>query len=83
MNSDLKSIILDLGGFQTIMSFLSSIGHLMSYSGLCEVLELIYGENAVIYMLSGKSYSRAIHGHFSVGEEFLMSSKEIYGCYQC
>ena len=31
-----------------------------------EVLELVYAGNAVGYMLSGKTYSRAIHGHLLV-----------------
>ncbi|KAK6171914.1 hypothetical protein SNE40_018335 [Patella caerulea] len=51
------------------MSFLGSIGHLMDSSGLNKVLEEVYGENAVIHMLNGKSYARAIRGHFLVDSE--------------
>lgn len=37
MGSDLKGIILRLGGFHTEMSFLGCIGHLMASSGLQEI----------------------------------------------
>ena len=43
------------------------IANVMEASGLKEVLELIYAENAVTQMLSGKAYARAIiRGHFWV-----------------
>ena len=55
--SALKPIVLILGSFHTTMSFLGSIGHTMHESGLKEVLELIYSENAVTHMLTGKAYA--------------------------
>lgn len=58
-DSDLRTIVLNLGGFHTIMSYLGSIGHVMRAIGL------VPAENAV-HMLSGKSYPRAIRGHFLV-----------------
>lgn len=61
--SDLKSIVLRLGGFHIQMSFLGSIGHIMAGSGLQEVLETIYAEQTVRHMLSGKAVDRAIRGH--------------------
>ena len=42
LDSDLRRIVLRLGGFHTEMSFLGCIGHLMASSGLQELLELIY-----------------------------------------
>ena len=63
---DLHSIVLCLGGFHTIMSFLGSIGHIMSGCGLQDCLELLYASNAVIHMLSGKAIERAICGHFLI-----------------
>ncbi len=38
MGSDLRGIILRLGGFHTEMSFLGCIGHLMASSGLQELI---------------------------------------------
>jgi len=49
-----------------LMSFLGSIGTLMSDSGLAEVLECCYGPNTVIHMMTGKAVSRAMRGHFLV-----------------
>ena len=42
---DLKSVVLRLGGFHTLMSFLGCIGHLMSGTALKEVMSLVYAEN--------------------------------------
>eukprot|EP00794_Sanderia_malayensis_P017156 gene17156-18878_t len=65
-DSKLRHIIPRLGSFHTLMSFLSSIGHLMAGSGLKELLELIYAPNAVEHMLSGKAVARALRGHLIV-----------------
>jgi hypothetical protein len=48
--SDIKGIVLRLGGFHTIVSFLGSIGHLMTGTGLQEVLETVYAGSAVGHM---------------------------------
>ena len=42
LDSDLRKIVLRLGGFHTDMSFLGCIGSLMAGSGLKEILEMIY-----------------------------------------
>ena len=62
----LNKIVFILGQFHTRMSFLGSIGYLMTGSGLDGILKLIYAENVVPYMLNGKAYSRAIRGHLLV-----------------
>lgn len=52
--SELKAIVLHLGGFHTLMSFLRAIGKIMAGSELQEVLWVTYGLNTVGHMLSGK-----------------------------
>ena len=42
----------------------------MAKSGLSHILETIYGTNAVVHMLTGKAYSRAIWGHLLVDKNF-------------
>ena len=66
LGSDLRKVVLKLGGFHTEMSFLGCVGHLMAASGLQELLELIYASNAVVYMTTGKAIARAVRGHFIV-----------------
>ena len=61
-NSALRSIVLRLGGFHTETSFICSIVHLMAGSGLHELLETIYANNAVTHMLTGKAVQRAFGG---------------------
>ena len=64
--SDLHKIILRLGGFHTEMKFLGCIGHIMSGSGLEQVLESIYASNAVVLILTGKVVSRVVRAHLIV-----------------
>ena len=59
-------VVLILGGFHLMMSFIGSIGHLMKGSGISEALTTVYGPNAVEHMLSGKAISRALRGHFLI-----------------
>ena len=63
-SSDLKSIVLRLGGFHIQMSFLGSIGHLMAGTGIQELFEVMYADASVPHLLSGKAVSRAIRAHF-------------------
>ena len=60
------NIVIRLGGFHTLMSFLGSISHLMHGSGLEEIMGLMFGSNTIEHVLSGKAYARAVRGHFIV-----------------
>jgi len=53
-------------GFHAEMSFLGCIGHLMSGSGLQELLEVVYSHNTVTHILSGKAVGTAVRGHLLV-----------------
>ena len=77
----LKKIVFRLGGLHTTMSFLGSIGHIMTSSELQAMLETVCAENTVPYMLNGKAICRAVHGHLlvvSALHAIIMS--EIYSC---
>lgn len=50
-------------GFHTRMSFLGCIWYIMSNSGMGDALELIYAENTVHRLLSGKLVVRVIREH--------------------
>ena len=55
-----------LGCFHTFMNLLGAIGTLMEGTGLRNIIEVIYGENAVQHMMTGKSVQRAFRGHLLV-----------------
>ena len=57
-------IVLILGGFHLMMSFLGSVGTLMKGSGLTDAFQAIYGSNAVEHIMTGKAVSRALRAHF-------------------
>ena len=62
-NSELSNVVVKLGGFHMLMSFLGSIGYIMDGSGLTEALGKIYATNSVDTILNGHAYSRSIRGH--------------------
>ena len=54
-SSPVRNVILLLGSFHTFMNALATIGTLMDGSGLREIMDTVYGENAVVHMMSGKA----------------------------
>ena len=58
-SSALKKIVLRIGGFHQMMSFLSLIGYIMEGSGLQALFELIYAKGSINAMLNGKDVPRA------------------------
>ena len=57
------SIVVILGGFHFMMSYMGSVGTLMKGSGLEEALAAYYGSNTVEHMITGKPVLRALQGH--------------------
>ena len=62
----IKDVVLLLVSFHTFMNLLGAIGTLMDGSGLKDVLKTIYGENAVVHMMSGEAVQRSFRGHLLV-----------------
>ena len=59
----LKNIVVLLVSFHTLMNVLGAIGHLMNGSGIRNLLEVSYGENAVTHILTGKAVDRAVRSY--------------------
>ena len=66
-------IVCHLGGFHTLKSFLGSVGTSMKGSGLSECMQMVYGENTMIHILSGKSISRSLRAHFLVQSALMLN----------
>ena len=58
-----KDIVLHLGGLYMEMSFLDSIGHIMTETGLKVLCSVVYADNTVPHMLNGKVIARAIRAY--------------------
>ena len=58
------NIVIRLGGFHLLMSFLGRYGSVIEHSGLKDGLESIYAPVTVEHMLTGRAISRALRGHF-------------------
>ncbi len=67
-DSLIRNVVLMLGSFHTFMNVLGAIGTLMDGSGLKDIMETVYGENAVVHMMSGKAVQRAFRGHLLVDQ---------------
>lgn len=57
-------IIVRLGCFHLLMSFMGCIGYIMAGSGLKDILSVIFAEGSVDKILDGHSYARAVRAHF-------------------
>ena len=62
-SQELDKVIVRLGGFHLLMSYLGSIGQIMTGSGLSELWERVYAKGSVVHMLSGHAFSRALRAH--------------------
>ena len=56
---DLDKVVVRLGGFHLIMSYMGAIGAIMGGSGLAELWETVYAPNTVLHMAKGHVYARA------------------------
>ena len=52
--------------FHMLMNLLGAIGTLMEGTSLSNILETVYGGNAVGHMMTGKAVQRALRGHMLV-----------------
>ena len=63
-HSPLSGVVIRLGGFHLLLSFMGSIGAIMAGSGLEEMWETVYAKNSVVHMMNGRAYARGIRAHF-------------------
>ena len=64
VNTKSFDVVLILGGFHTMTSFVGSIGALMKGFVLSECLETEFGANTVPKIIDGKAISWAVRAHF-------------------
>jgi len=57
-------VVVRLGSFHLLMSFMGAIGYIMAGSGLKELLRTIYPANSIAKIMTGHAYSRAVRAHF-------------------
>ena len=74
ISSRLRCIVLLLGGFHTEMSLIGPIGSIMVGSGLKEMLAQWYAERSNKRMLSDKTVSCAVRGHFLIDSDLNITS---------
>lgn len=60
------NIIVSLDEFQTVLSYIGSVGYFINRSGLEDMMGMLYGNNMVENVLDGKDYECAVRHHFLV-----------------
>lgn len=60
---ELNMLVVRLGGFHLMMSYMGAVGHIMGDSGLAVQWETVYASNTVKHMLTGHAYARALRAH--------------------
>ena len=48
------------------MNLLVAVGTLMDGTGLTNIMEVVYGDNAALQLMTGKSVERSFRGHLLV-----------------
>ena len=62
----INKIVVRLGGFHMLMSYLGAVGYVMDGSGLKDAFCQLYAEVSAEKALTGHAYSRAIRGHILI-----------------
>ena len=62
--SDNLEVIVLLGGFHLLMSFMGAIGNIVAGSGIEELCESVYAKGSLVHVMNGHAYSCALHAHF-------------------
>ncbi|KAE8740861.1 hypothetical protein FOCC_FOCC013607 [Frankliniella occidentalis] len=60
----LPFVVVRLGGFHLLMSFMGAVGALMAGSGLADLWKEVYAKNSADAMAGGHAYKRALRAHF-------------------
>ena len=63
LSGPLSTVVVRLGGFHLLMSFLGAIGKIMEGSGLEELWTTVYAKNSVNQMMEGRAYARSVRAH--------------------
>lgn len=61
--SDLSRVVVRLGGFHLLISYLGCIGRIMEGSGIESLWETVYGKTTVKHMLTGHAFARALRAY--------------------
>lgn len=71
-NSNIANVIVRLGGFHLVMSFLGCLGKFLEGSGIEEVWSTVYGKATLPHLLSGHAYARSYRAHMMTQAALMM-----------
>lgn len=60
-DSYISEVVVRLGGFHLLMSFLGCLGKFMAGSGIEDMWSTVYGKATISHLLSGHAYARSTH----------------------
>lgn len=71
-------MIVRLGGFYLLMSYMGCIGKIVKSSGIKDFLSLIYAEGSVDPIFNGYSYARAVRAHINLQQALSLSIVKLF-----
>ena len=77
---ELNKVIVRLGGFHLMMSYMGSIGYIMTGSGLSDLWERVYAKGSVVHMLTGHAFTRAVRAHIFTFSALICILLQTPGC---
>ncbi|KAJ8881758.1 hypothetical protein PR048_018244 [Dryococelus australis] len=83
--SSTRCVTLRLGGFHLLVSFMGSIGFIMSGSGIEELWMQVYAKSSVTHSISGHAFSRAVRAHMLISQALItmiLGMENLFGVYQ-
>ncbi|GBM49352.1 hypothetical protein AVEN_148680-1 [Araneus ventricosus] len=60
---ELSKVIVRLGGFHQLLSYMGAVGKIMSGSGLEHMCCEVFAKNAVVHMANGHAYAKELRSH--------------------
>ncbi|ELU04056.1 hypothetical protein CAPTEDRAFT_206657 [Capitella teleta] len=75
----LQGVVVRMGGFHLLMSFMCSVGYIMGGSGLEVLWESVYAPASVVHMMTGHAHTHALRAHLLTSVAlftFMMSEME-------
>ena len=60
---NLQNVVIRLGGFHLVMSFMGAIGFIMQGSGLSDLFNTIYAAISTEKIMTGHAYAKAVRAH--------------------
>lgn len=76
--NNISKIVVRLGGFHLLMSYMGAVGKIMEGSGLTDLWSTVYGKATVNHMMNGHAYDRCLRAFTLTAAALMNIAREIF-----